>query len=84
MSGDDHDFRVRPGRMRDAGHEVMLATGRDWVIGPGASIFSYWWVYIPITLAIILFGISWNLLGDQINEYLNPTRTRPFREPTSP
>ena len=63
---------------------IMLATGRDWVIGPGASIFSYWWVYIPITLAIILFGISWNLLGDQINEYLNPTRTRPFREPTSP
>jgi len=50
----------------------ILVMGRDWVIGPGGNIFTYWWVFIPATLAVILFGVAWNLLGDAINEISLP------------
>jgi len=45
--------------------------GRDWIYNPG-GIFKFWWVFLPATLAIILFGIGWNLLGDGLNDALNP------------
>jgi peptide/nickel transport system permease protein len=51
---------------------MLLAKGRDWVISPGGGIFTYWWVFLPATLALILFGIGWNLLGDGLNDVLNP------------
>ena len=50
----------------------ILVLGKDWVLGPGGGIFSYWWVYIPATLALVLFGIGWNLLGDGLSELLDP------------
>jgi len=53
---------------------LLLIRGRDWIVNP-AGIFSYWWVFLPATLALILFGIGWNLLGDGLNDALNP-RTR--------
>ncbi len=53
----------------------LLAYARDWIIGPGGNLLTRWWVFIPITLALILFGIGWNLLGDGLNDWLNP-RTR--------
>ena len=53
----------------------LLARGRDWVIGPGGNILTFWWVFLPATLALVLFGVGWNLIGDGLNEVLNP-RTR--------
>jgi len=53
---------------------LMLIRGRDWIISPG-GIFTYWWVFLPATLALILFGIGWNLLGDGLNDALNPRST---------
>lgn len=50
----------------------MLAIGRNWVIGPGGNIFTYWWVFMPATLAIMLFGIAWNLIGDGFVSVLDP------------
>ncbi len=50
----------------------MLSLGRDWVIGPGGTILTYWWTFVPATLALILFGIGWNLLGDALNDLLDP------------
>jgi peptide/nickel transport system permease protein len=50
----------------------MLVLGKDWVLGPGGGIFKYWWVYVPATLVLILFGIGWNLLGDGLSELLDP------------
>jgi peptide/nickel transport system permease protein len=50
----------------------ILAIGRDWILGPGGGILAYWWVYVPATLALILFGIGWNLLGDGLSELLDP------------
>ena len=53
----------------------ILAQGRHWIIGTGGNPLTYWWVFVPITLALILFGIAWNLLGDGLNDWLNPRRT---------
>ena len=50
----------------------LLVLGRDYVIGLGGNPFSYWWVFLPVTLALIFFGIGWNLLGDGLNTLLNP------------
>lgn len=54
---------------------ILLSGGRNWVIGPGGSLLSAWWVFLPVTIAIVLFGIGWNLLGDGLTEALDPTAT---------
>ena len=51
---------------------TILVAGRNYVIGPGGNPGHYWWVYLPITLAIMLFGLAWNLFGDEVNRWLNP------------
>ncbi|MHB8089497.1 MAG: ABC transporter permease [Anaerolineaceae bacterium] len=51
-----------------------LVSARDWIIGVGGQ-FNFWWVFLPITLTIVLFGIGWNLLGDGLNDLLNPRST---------
>lgn len=50
----------------------LLSFGRDWVIGPGGDLLAYWWTFLPATLALVFFGIGWNLLGDGLNELLDP------------
>lgn len=49
----------------------MLAQGRDWVIGVQGSLFTYWWVFLPPTLAVMIFGIAWNILGDGLSDVYN-------------
>jgi peptide/nickel transport system permease protein len=51
---------------------TLLVVGRDYVIGLGGNPLTYWWVFVPATLALILFGIGWNLLGDGLNSVLDP------------
>ncbi|HSO11423.1 MAG TPA: ABC transporter permease [Anaerolineales bacterium] len=50
----------------------MLSQARNWVIGPGGSLLTYWWVFLPPTLAVMLFGIAWNLFGDGLSDVLDP------------
>ena len=50
----------------------LLVLGRNWIIGPGGNILTYWWLFVPVTIALVLFGIAWNLLGDFFNELLDP------------
>ena len=50
---------------------MLLALGRDWIISPG-GILTNWWAFLPATIALVLFGIAWNLLGDGLNDALNP------------
>jgi peptide/nickel transport system permease protein len=50
----------------------LLAIGRRWIIGPLNNPLGYWWVFLPITTALVLFGVGWNLLGDGLNDWLNP------------
>ncbi len=51
---------------------AMLSQSRDWVIGPGGSLLTYWWVFLPPTLAVMLFGIAWNVFGDGLSDVLDP------------
>jgi peptide/nickel transport system permease protein len=55
---------------------VVLVGARDYIIGSGGNPFTYWWVFLPIALFLILFGMGWNLLGDGINTALNPRSQR--------
>lgn len=54
----------------------ILAANRDWIIGIGGNPFTYWWVFLPMTLALIVFGVAWNVLGDGLNVALNPRTNR--------
>jgi peptide/nickel transport system permease protein len=51
---------------------TMLADGRNWVLGPGGNLLTYWWVFLPPTLAVMLFGIAWNIFGDSLGDALSP------------
>lgn len=51
---------------------TMLVTSRDFVIGIAGNPFAYWWTFIPVSVALILFGVGWNLLGDGLNALLDP------------
>lgn len=51
---------------------TILVTSRDYVIGVGGNPFQYWWTFVPVSLALVLFGVGWNLLGDGLNALLNP------------
>ena len=55
---------------------TLLANNRNWIIGVRGNPFTYWWVYIPPTVALILFGVGWNLLGDGLNQALNPRQQK--------
>jgi peptide/nickel transport system permease protein len=59
----------------------ILSIGRDWVIGPGGNLFAYWWVFMPATLLVIIFGITWNLLGDGLTQASLPPTKMPSFEP---
>jgi peptide/nickel transport system permease protein len=55
---------------------TLLVAGRDYIIGMGGNPLAYWWVFVPATLTLVLFGISWNLLGDGLNTLLDPRAKR--------
>jgi len=57
---------------------AMLAQGRDWILGPGGSLLTYWWAFLPPTFAVMLFGIAWNMFGDSLGDVLTPTSRDEF------
>ncbi len=50
---------------------AILITAKDYLYAPNGLV-KYWWLFLPATIAIMSFGMAWNLLGDGINEALNP------------
>lgn len=54
----------------------LLVVSRDYIIGSGGNPLTYWWVFVPTTLALIFFGVGWNLLGDGLNTVLDPRVAR--------
>jgi peptide/nickel transport system permease protein len=55
---------------------ISLVAGRDYVIGAPGNPLAFWWVWLPVTLALVLFGIGWNLIGDGLNTVLDPRIAR--------
>ncbi len=50
--------------------EFVLAAEALGASAPWGGLFRFWWVYLPVTVAMILFGVTWNLIGDGINDTL--------------
>jgi peptide/nickel transport system permease protein len=50
----------------------LLLQGKDWIIFGGRNALAYWWIWLPATLALVLFGIAWNMVGDGLNDLINP------------
>ena len=42
--------------------------------------FTYWCVWLPVTLAIILFSVDWNLLRNEINFWINSKKDYDYQE----
>jgi peptide/nickel transport system permease protein len=50
----------------------MLAFARNWIVGTPASAFEYWYTYVPVSAAIVLFSIGCNLIGDGLRDAFDP------------
>ena len=50
----------------------MLSVSRDWIVGSPSNAFEYWYTYVPVSVAILLFSIGWNLIGDGLRDVMDP------------
>ena len=50
----------------------LMALSRSWLIGTFWELVGRWWMFIPVIVVLVLFGTSWNMLGDGLNDWLNP------------
>ena len=51
---------------------AILKYTRNWIIAAPAHAFDYWYTYMPISVAIILFSVGWSLIGDGLRDVLDP------------
>jgi peptide/nickel transport system permease protein len=51
---------------------MMLNIARNWIIGTPSNAFTYWYCYLPPSVAIVLFSMGWNLIGDSLRDVLDP------------
>ena len=54
----------------------MVATSRNWIVGPAGNRLAYWYVVVTPGLAISLFVLGWNLLGDAARDVFDPKMRR--------
>lgn len=50
----------------------LLSVSRNWIVGAGGNAFEYWFTFVPVSLAVVLFAIGWNLIGDGLRDALDP------------
>ncbi|MFW5718793.1 MAG: ABC transporter permease [Halanaerobium sp.] len=50
----------------------MITFARDWILGGEGSALQYWYTVVIPGMAIMLFSLSWNLLGDAFRDILDP------------
>jgi peptide/nickel transport system permease protein len=51
---------------------MMLRIARNWIVSAPGNAFAYWYTYVPLIGAIVLFSIGWNLIGDGLRDVLDP------------
>jgi peptide/nickel transport system permease protein len=51
---------------------MLINLSRNWILGAPGNPFAYWYVVIFPGLAIFLFVLGWNLLGDAFRDILDP------------
>jgi peptide/nickel transport system permease protein len=50
----------------------LINFARSWIQGPPGNPFAYWYITAFPALTIILFSLSWNLLGAALRDALDP------------
>jgi hypothetical protein len=60
---------------------ILLSQSRNWVIG-SKNLLIAWWVYLPVILTVVLFGVGWNLFGEGLNEAFDPSFSVPRSKPS--
>lgn len=50
----------------------MISFARNWVLGSPGEPLKYWYTVVWPGLAIILFVLSWNLIGDAFRDIMDP------------
>ena len=50
----------------------LVALSRNWILGTYGNPFAYWYTIIFPGGALVLFVLSWNLLGDGLRDVLDP------------
>jgi peptide/nickel transport system permease protein len=50
----------------------IISFSREWIMGTYGNPFNYWYVIIIPSVAITLFVLAWNLLGDAFRDILDP------------
>ena len=46
----------------------IISFARDWIL----SLDTHWWIIIFPGVALIVFGLGWNLIGDALRDILDP------------
>jgi peptide/nickel transport system permease protein len=54
----------------------MLRASRDWIVGTPGNAFQYWYTYLPVSAAVVLFSAGWNLVGDGLRDVFDPRMRR--------
>jgi len=50
----------------------LLNYSRDWILGAQGEVFKYWFALIYPGIAMVLFVLAWNLLGDALRDTFDP------------
>jgi peptide/nickel transport system permease protein len=50
----------------------MLSLSRNWIVGAPSDAFKYWYVFLPVSLAIVFFSLGWSFVGDGLADALDP------------
>ena len=54
----------------------MLALARNYIIGPQNDPLKYWYTILIPGIVMILFVLSWNLIGDALRDAFDPRQRR--------
>ncbi len=50
----------------------LIGVSRNWILGTATNPFEYWYTILYPGLAISLFVLSWNLMGDAVRDVFDP------------
>ncbi len=50
----------------------MISFARNWILGTQGHAFQYWYTVVIPGTAIVLFCLSWNLIGDAFRDIMDP------------
>jgi len=50
----------------------MISFSRNWILGTPGNALAYWYAVVYPGLAIVLFVLAWNLIGDAFRDIMDP------------